>query len=127
MVLSEFPQAGKINLTLKQQYEKEITNEQRSTLEEEQHLSDLTHLFFLLERGPSEIFVPCVQHWTVYPDPRPVLEECFSNQAPTPEWLIKLHAAITHLLSFPPHASEQQKQFVERAVETLDAAAATIA
>lgn len=129
MVLSEFSEAGAIVLAVKQQYEKEITVlREQLRQSQEQHLSDLTNvlrLCFLLEESKAGVFIFVVQHWSMYPDPRPVLEDCFSTRPPTEEWLRRLRGVITILL-YPPQGSEQQKEFVKRAEEALDAAAATI-
>lgn len=122
MVLSEFSEAGAIVLAVKQQYEKEITvlrEELRQS--QEQHLSDLTEvlrLCFLLEKEQTPVFVFMVRQWSIYPDPRPVLKDCFSRELPTEEWLRRLRMVIK-ILSYSPHDSEQQKEFVKRAEEAL--------
>lgn len=96
---------------------------------QEQHLSDLSIILqtsFLLQLTPTAgFFASYVAGWSTLPDPRPVLAECFELQAPTQEWLRRLLGSV-RVLSYPPHGSQEQKEFVRRAEESLYAAAATI-
>lgn len=98
MVLSEFQEAAVICIHLKQSYEDELAEARR------QHLADAASVFesfVMYQYAPDcsgfTFFIELLKRLRVLPDPRPVMEKCFSQRPFNAFWKNNLECALDGL------------------------------
>lgn len=133
MVLTEFQEAGMICMVLKEKYEKELSEtaarceeERKQRCEYLEALSSALRLLIVLERGPAGVLQYMVQYFTCIRDPGAVLRACFNDHPLDVNWLRRLRGAFT-ILTYEPYGSFEQKEFVRKTEEALDAAEEALA
>lgn len=98
MVLSEFQEAGVVCIRLKQLYEDELAEARRQHLKDAASVFEAFVMYQLYPDCPGlNVFVELLKRLRVLPDPRPVMEKCFSQSPFTVDWNNNLGIALGDL------------------------------